>query len=85
MGETGVIILMEDGSKLEYPSVEISADAGSGSGWDYSAFIRLDEEALTTLSTVSMDKWRLYIYDKDFDAGEAEVFRIQVGCIMNMN
>lgn len=85
VGEKGVIILMEDGSKLEYPGEEIDTDAGRGSGWRYSAFIRMDDETLTKLSTVAMDKWRLYIYDQDFDSGEAEVFRIQVGCIKGMN
>ena len=85
VGEKGVIILMEDGSKLEFPGEEIDTDAGRGSGWRYSAFIRMDDETLTKLSTVAMDKWRLYIYDQDFDAGEAEVFRIQVGCIKGMN
>ena len=83
VGEKGVIILMEDGSKLEYPGEEIDSDVGQGSSWDYSTFIRMNDETLTKLSTVAIDKWRLFIYDTDFDSTDAEVFRIQVECIMS--
>lgn len=85
VGEQGVIILFEDGSKLEYPSEAIDSDVGSGSSWDYSAFIRLDNETLNKLTIQPLDKWRLFIYDNDFDQTEAEMFQIQAKCISEMN
>lgn len=83
VGEKGVIILMEDGSKLNFPDEKIDSKVGKY-GYDYSAFIRIDDETLSKLTNVPIDKWRLYIYDKDLGETEAELFRIQIGCINEM-
>lgn len=62
---TGVIILFDNGSKLEIPDAEIEVDVSSGSidGYTYSAFISLSEDEIKLLSENIMTDVRLYIYD----------------------
>ncbi len=58
----GVIILFTDGEKIEFPREEIDVKA-IDEGWQYSAFIRIDEEDLDKLINKSIDSFRLYIFD----------------------
>ncbi|MDH5825814.1 hypothetical protein [Sphingobacterium faecium] len=63
VGDKGVIILFKDGTKLNKPLVDIDVSSSYGSGWEYSAFIKLNQSDLNLLKTKSINKFRLYIYD----------------------
>ena len=62
--EKGVIILFEDGTKLEYPNMKIDVEPTSNS-WKYSAFIKLDENKLQNFIDRDLDGFKLYIHTKD--------------------
>ncbi|WP_313515557.1 hypothetical protein [Sphingobacterium sp.] len=83
VGERGVIILFDDGTKLSKPNVEIDVDA-SEHGFEYSAFITLTSNDLIALKSKKINKYRLYIYDNTIDQNFAEKFRIYVKKIMEL-
>ena len=65
VGEKGVIILMDDGSKIEFPDAEIDIDVYSADIYRYSCFVALNADHLKKLSESTINKYRLYIYDKE--------------------
>ncbi len=83
VGESGVIILFEDGSKMT-KSNKVDVDAGSN-GYKYSAYITLSETEIEKLITTPIDKFRLYIYDRDVNHGQAEKLGIYLECMKEMN
>ncbi|PHI17956.1 hypothetical protein CEQ90_20445 [Lewinellaceae bacterium SD302] len=80
VGEQGAVILFEDKTKLNFPAAKISVDADSD-GYIYSAFISLDKSSLNKLSGIGIDKFRLYIYDRDLEKIESEKFLNYVQCV----
>ena len=82
-GEKGVIVLLEDGSKIERPSASIDCDSAT-SGWMYSAWITLSDDEIEKLKTTKIAQWRLYIYDSKPTSKQAEKLMIQLGCIDDM-
>ena len=81
VGESGVIILFEDGTKINKPEEEIDVDSDEN-GFEYSAFITLSQSDLQTLKTKNIRKYRLYIYDEEINPGEANKFKAYVNCIV---
>jgi hypothetical protein len=81
VGGKGVIILFEDGTKINKPTVEIDVEANS-SNFEYSAYITLNLNDLKLLSTKKIDKYRLYIYDK-VNGSFAEKFQYYVKCVID--
>ena len=63
VGEKGLSLILDSGEILKYPDVEIKAEASSGSGWNYSAFVELDTQTLEKLKSNYITDARLYIYD----------------------
>ena len=62
VGKKGLTVIFEDGSRFERPAAKIDAKAGSGSGWNYSAFVSVDEEDLNLFATKKVKAYKLYIY-----------------------
>lgn len=77
----GVIILFEDGTKLNKPTQKVDVEAES-SIFEYSAFITLTPNDLILLKTKKIAKFRLYIYDNSIDEYFAEKFTYYVKCIV---
>ena len=65
VGEKGAYVLFTDGDKLEYPDAKISTDSGTGTYWDYTAKIIIDDEVLEKFITKDVDAIRLFIYDNE--------------------
>jgi hypothetical protein len=80
IGSKGVIILFEDGTKLNKPNEEIDVDISTYT-YKYSAFITLNDSELKTLMTKKIKKYRLYIFDQEIDSSESEAFTKYVKCI----
>lgn len=84
VGEKGVIVLLEDGTKLEWPNEKVNAEAAAGV-WHYSVFIKLTDEEIETLSKSPIEQYRLYIYDGAPRAKLRETIQQQLGCIRERN
>jgi hypothetical protein len=82
VGETGVILLFDDGTKMNKPSEEIDVDAHA-KGFKYSAFISLTETEVISLSTKKIKKFRLYIYDEAVNPDFADKFTHYVKCVLD--
>tara|TARA_R110001632_G_scaffold219438_1_gene348973 strand:- start:292 stop:1164 length:873 start_codon:yes stop_codon:yes gene_type:complete len=82
VGETGVIILFQDGTKMNKPSEEIDVDAGEN-GYTYSAWITLTAAEVESFSVKTIKKFRLYIYDKEVSPSEADKFTHYAKCIVD--
>ena len=63
VGEKGLIVIFEDGSRFERPNAEIKADSGAGSMWNYTAFESINEEELSLFATKKVKAYKLYIYE----------------------
>ena len=74
-----VIVLFTDGTKWANPE-KINVKAGKN-GFDYSAFIPLTKDDLLVFSEKTIKKFRLYIFDKEVNLGDAEKFLAYVNCI----
>lgn len=78
----GVIILFDDGSKLEKPDEKIDVKVGQ-KDYDYSCFIRLTKEDIQLLRKNKISKYRLYIYDTNVSSFSAESLVNYTNCIIN--
>ncbi len=72
-GGKGVKILFNDGTKWEKPYEKIYVNTTNGNGWQYSAFISLNQTDLNLFSNKVIKKFRLYIYD-NYYLGDTEKF-----------
>lgn len=70
IGERGVIILFEDGTKITKPNVLVDYNSNASTRYDYFAFIPLTLAELAILKTKKVKKYRLFIYDDEFNAFE---------------
>ena len=76
----GVIMLFADGSKLSKSAdIEVEPDKDQ---YKYTAFIPVTAADLLALSTKRIKKYRLYIFDEDVSASEADKFRLFTKCVM---
>ena len=73
----GVIVLFTDGSKLSKANVNIDVDvATSSNDYEYTAFFPLTTTDLGLLSSKTISKFRLYIFDGTVRLKDADDFRI---------
>ena len=86
VAETGVIVLLEDGTKLEWPNEAIDCDVNTdGPGFTYSAFIPLNDEDIDKMAASKISDSRLYIYEgKPLKKNALELMQ-QMGCIRDVN
>jgi hypothetical protein len=78
----GVIILFENGLKLEKPDEKIDVKVGKND-YDYSCFIELSKEDLQVLRKNKITKYRLYIYDTNVSSFGAESLVGFINCIID--
>jgi hypothetical protein len=84
VGEKGVILLLEDKTKINLPNEDVECKVSSdGSSYEYSSFIRLSDEHIRILKTKEIDKIRLYIYDYDFNKFSSLKFKEYLNCLLN--
>lgn len=80
--EKGVILLLDDKTKINLPNKDVDCNVSSdGSSYEYSSFIRLNDEQLSILITKEIDKVRLYIYDYDFNKLSSLKFKEYLNCL----
>lgn len=78
----GVIVIFDDGTKwTSNDSIEGEYD-GNGK-YKYHTYLGLTEEDVGIFSTKKISKYRLYIYDTEIKAKDAERFRANVECVIN--
>lgn len=66
VSKKGVIILFEDGSKINKPDVDVNAQVNKGGdGFLYTAFFELNKEEIDILSQKNITDVRLFIYDRE--------------------
>ena len=82
VGEKGVIVLFEDGTKWIRSEEEIKTKYYGGDEYTYTAFMLLTSEDLIVFSTKQIKKFRLYIYDGITNIGSND-FMQQIKCIIN--
>jgi len=80
----GVVVLLEDGTKIERPQAKIDYSIGYGSTWAKSAWITLTDEEIEKLSNTAIQQARLYIYDAKPTTKQAQNLKAQIGCISSM-
>jgi hypothetical protein len=77
----GVTILLSNGEKIVRAAQKIDVNVGSGSGYDYSAFITLTTADITKLSNNTITDIRLYVYDSEIDHNDAVLIREYLKCM----
>ena len=82
--EKGVIILFEDGSKLNKPNVNIDIQVTQNANYEYSAFFRITTSELSILRSKKIKKFRLYIFDEIINEEFSIRFPEYVKCVMDM-
>lgn len=81
VGQKGVYIIFDNGTKLNKPSAEIDVDV-SEHGYCYSAYITLSSLEVKMITEKRIKKYRLFIYDTNVNAGFAEKFTCFAKCIV---
>lgn len=74
VGKTGLILLLENGKRIEKPNAQIDVKVNSGytgaTGYVYSAFVELNSEDIKLLLDNVITDNRLYIYDGTIKNGK---------------
>lgn len=82
VGKKGVIILLNDKSKIKKPEADIDIRVNqNGSGYIYSAFFSLTKEEIEQLTQKEITAFRLYIYDKFLTESDAFKYKEYLKCI----
>lgn len=83
VNEKGVIILLDDGSKVVNETAKIDAKV-DGDGWySYTTLFALSDDNIKKISNSFITDYRLYIYDFKLDDGM--VFSEYLKCLKNKN
>lgn len=70
VGKQGLIVLLNNGGKIQKPTAKIKVDkTSSGGGYVYSTFVELNKNDITILKQHLITATRLYIYDNDVEEG----------------
>ncbi|MBZ9728669.1 hypothetical protein LB467_03135 [Salegentibacter sp. JZCK2] len=78
VGSKGLLILLEDGKKIEKPEAPIEVEK-DGANYIYSAFIELTDEDIQKLLESPMTHNRLYVYHGKINNGE--LFQEYLRCL----
>jgi hypothetical protein len=81
--KTGVTILLDNGSKLEYPTQEIGCKYSANGLYRMSAFMLISESDIDSLKSNIITDIRLYIHDLSLKAKEAQKVKGYVNCLIN--
>jgi len=86
VGEKGVIVLLEDGTKLEWPSSSVRSNVASGDfDFKYTALVTLTDEDIDKMSASKISGAKLYIYEIPAYKKNVDELMQQMGCIRDMN
>ena len=80
----GLIILFANGTRIEHPELKIKPQAGEGSEWKYTAFLKLSAEEIAQLMNSPITDYRLYIYDSTVTKNDGKDYQNILNCIVNM-
>ena len=81
--EKGVILLLNDKTKINLPDVDVDCKVNSkGDGYEYSSFIELSKEQIEILKVKEIDKIRLYIYDSDLNGSTSTKLKEYLKCLI---
>ena len=84
VGQTGVIILFTDGTKM-IKEINIGVNVNEDDNtWLYKGNITLSLDELNIIASKMINKLRLYIYDKEIKDQGAEIFKTYENCIRRM-
>jgi hypothetical protein len=83
VGWKGAILVFTDGTKMKKPNAEIDIEV-SDYGFRYTSFIELTRDDLKVLSSKTIDKFRLNIFDGEVNSKDARMFRIYAKNIIKL-
>ncbi len=83
VGWKGAVILFTDGTKMKKPDAEIDIEV-SDNGFRYSTIIELKMSDLKILSSKTIGKFRLNVFDGELNSRDAEMFRLYVKNIVKL-
>ncbi len=81
VGGDGVILLLDDKTKIVKPDQEVHVRVTEDYGYKYSSYISLTNEDIEILKSKSIDKFRLYIYDKDLSSVTSNSIQMYIQCL----
>jgi hypothetical protein len=81
VSQKGLNILFEDGTKFTKPEAKIDTKVASGSGYLYSAFVKLTPAEIKILTEKNITDTRVYIYDGTVDNDSAIRIREYLKCL----
>lgn len=84
VGEKGVYLLFDDGTKIIKKEVEINVESTS-KGFEYSAFFKINKNDLSILKTKFLTDFKLFIYDDVLKSGDASDLREYAKCLDKLN
>jgi hypothetical protein len=84
VGVEGMILLFDDGSKIEKKSAEVDVKTGKYS-YVYSAFEELNSDAIMILCEKLITDTRLYIYDNEIDKDNSILIQEYLKCLVSGN
>jgi hypothetical protein len=87
LSQKGVIILLENGTKLEFPKAEVDFDntefIGTTLIYKYHSYISLSKSDIKKLSNSGISEYRLYIYEAQVRKKHLLKFKEFLNCLIN--
>lgn len=83
--KTGVVILLEDGSKIEKPNAKIDCKSYSNYGYKFSSWVDLTISERELLKSKRITDFRLYIYEKSISEKKGQKLIGSIKCISESN
>jgi hypothetical protein len=84
VGGTGVIILLDDGSKIENKEAKIDVKYAGDGYYDYSTLFSLKDDEIKKLSETQITDYRLFIYEFKIDKEKGWFFKEYLKCLNKM-
>lgn len=84
VGGNGVIILLDDGSKIENKEAKIDVKYDGNGYYDYSTLFVLNDDQIKKLIENQITDYRLYVYDFKIDKAKGWFFKQYLKCLSVM-
>lgn len=84
IGGSGVIILLDNGSKIENKEAKIDIKYDGNGYYDYSTLFILKDDEIKKLSDNQITDYRLYVYEFQIDKGKGWFFKEYLKCLTKM-
>lgn len=86
LAEKGVIILLKNGERLEFPDEDVEyseiVDYGGSYYYRYKSFVSLSKSDVEKLCSSEIEAFQLYIYDGEVKGKHQEQFRNYINCLV---